>query len=194
MVPYASPTRTRNAAATRDSILQSASERFAEEGYDGASLREIASDAGVDAALISRYFGSKEELFKAVLCRGPGADGLFEGAPSEFGKRMAHMLVVEPSDCQKIEKFLIMLRSASSPTAAEAIRQNGKDSFYGPFEAWIGTDDAPVRTRLAASIIMGFALSRALDETYGLDTPDREQLCERLGLLIQSAIDGRPCE
>lgn len=193
MVSYAPSIRTRTAAATRDSILQCATERFAEEGYDRASLREIASDAGVDAALISRYFGSKEELFKAVLCRGPGADGLFDGDPADFGKRMAHMLVVEPSDSHKIEKFLIMLRSASSPTAAEAIRQNGKDSFYGPFEAWIGTEDAPVRTRLAASIIMGFALSRALDETYGLDGPDRTQLCESLGRLIQSAIDGEPC-
>ena len=55
--------RPRNAAATREAILDSAIRNFARAGYDGVGVREIAGDAGVTAMLVNRYFGSKEQLF-----------------------------------------------------------------------------------------------------------------------------------
>jgi len=61
------PTRRRNAAATREAILTSARRAFARAGYDGAGVREIAAGAGVTAMLVNRYFGSKEQLFAEVL-------------------------------------------------------------------------------------------------------------------------------
>ncbi|TXH17303.1 MAG: TetR/AcrR family transcriptional regulator, partial [Gammaproteobacteria bacterium] len=109
------PTRTRNAAATRQAILDAAMHRFAKEGYDGASLREIASDAGVDAALVSRYFGSKEELFVEVLNCGPDASELFQGELTGFGERVADRLMDDPDTRDGLDHLLIMLRSASSP-------------------------------------------------------------------------------
>ena len=57
----------RNAAHTRRQLLQAARRRFAGNGYSATTVRDIARDAGVDAALISRYFGSKEDLFVAAL-------------------------------------------------------------------------------------------------------------------------------
>lgn len=59
--------RPRNAAATRDAILQSAIRHFARAGYDGVGVREIAADAGVTAMLVNRYFGSKEKLFAEAV-------------------------------------------------------------------------------------------------------------------------------
>src|SRR3546814_12999364 len=59
--------RKRDAAATRAAILAAARERFLRESYDSVGLREIAGDAGVDVALISRYFGGKEGLFREVV-------------------------------------------------------------------------------------------------------------------------------
>lgn len=189
MIPYAAP-RLRNAEATKQAILEAARRRFADEGYDGASLREIAADVGVDAALVSRYFGAKEELFREVLCKGRDEpNALFEGDRAEFGKRMARALVMEPLDPDKIDKFLIMLRSASSPKAADAIRCNGQETFYGPFEEWLGGEDADVRVRLAACTIMGFALARAIDESYGLDEKGRRKLCSELADFLQRAVE-----
>lgn len=189
MIPYVAPQRIRNAEATKQAILEAARKRFADEGYDRASLRDIASDVGVDAALVSRYFGAKEELFKEVLCRGPHPNDLFDGDRADFGKRMARMLVVDPLDPDKIDKFLIMLRSASSPKAAETMRQNGQETFYGPFEEWIGGDDPEVRVRLAAGAIMGFAICRAIDDSYGLDEEGRKKLCSRLADLLQKTVE-----
>jgi AcrR family transcriptional regulator len=48
-------------------ILQAAEKLFAEEGFDGASIRHIAKDAGVNIAMISYYFGSKEKLLEALI-------------------------------------------------------------------------------------------------------------------------------
>src|ERR1700722_6420165 len=55
--------RPRNAAQTRADILASARRRFATEGYERTTLRAIAADVGVDEAMVTRYFGSKQDLF-----------------------------------------------------------------------------------------------------------------------------------
>jgi AcrR family transcriptional regulator len=52
---------------TREVILAAAREVFAERGYDGASIRAIATGAGVDPALVHHYFGTKEQLFVATV-------------------------------------------------------------------------------------------------------------------------------
>ena len=54
------PPRGRNAAATRQAILDSARWCFSRDGYDQVGVRDIAARAGADPALVNRYFGSKE--------------------------------------------------------------------------------------------------------------------------------------
>jgi len=54
-------------ASPSDSIVQAALQIFASHGYDGANLRQIAVAANIDVALISHRFGSKLELWKAVV-------------------------------------------------------------------------------------------------------------------------------
>lgn len=182
--------RVRNAAATRASILEAARKRFAREGYDGASLREIAADARVDAALISRYFGGKDELFSevvAVACE-PDPD-LFGGDPATFGQRMAKTLLEDPQDGAKLDMFLIMLLSASSPKASEIVRRSSRDKFFAFFQQWLGGPDVKVRTRLASSLMMGVSLSRLIDETQELDAVGRKKLQARLAKILQACIE-----
>ncbi|MGI5215151.1 TetR family transcriptional regulator [Plantactinospora sp. CA-290183] len=52
---------------TREVILGAARETFAERGFDGASIRAIATSAGVDPALVHHYFGTKDQLFRATI-------------------------------------------------------------------------------------------------------------------------------
>lgn len=54
-------------SGTRDAILAAARTRFADAGFDRATIRSIAADAGVDAALVHHYFGTKRDLFMAVV-------------------------------------------------------------------------------------------------------------------------------
>ena len=72
--------RPRNAAATRQAILQSARQAFARAGYSGAGVREIAHGAGVTAMLVNRYFGSKERLFAEAVAESMATTGVPAGA------------------------------------------------------------------------------------------------------------------
>ena len=57
----------RHLAPDRDEILRAALKAFARDGFNGTNLRRIAADAGVDVALVSRNFGPKLDLWKAVV-------------------------------------------------------------------------------------------------------------------------------
>ena len=48
-------------------ILEVAEALFAEKGFDGTSVRQIAKEAGVNVAMISYYFGSKEKMLSALI-------------------------------------------------------------------------------------------------------------------------------
>ena len=52
---------------TRGAILAAARESFAHKGFAGTTIRAVAASAGVDAALVHHYFGSKDDLFLAAL-------------------------------------------------------------------------------------------------------------------------------
>src|SRR5690554_5722499 len=88
--PKAPCCRPRNAAVTRKAILQAARTRFALESYDLVGLRAIAGVAGVDPALIKRYFGCKAELFACVVeSYRKDPMGIIAGERANFGERMA---------------------------------------------------------------------------------------------------------
>lgn len=180
--------RPRNAAATRATILNAARQRFVRESYDNVGLREIAADAGVDAALVSRYFGSKEELFREVLSSTGGPGDLFAGEVADFGRRVAEMITSDPQHQEKLDGLLIMLNSASSPKAAIVVRARADEEFYGPFTAWLGGKDARIRARLAGAVMMGASLSRALHADFGLGEHELAAFKTRLANLLQVAI------
>src|SRR5215470_10744403 len=63
--------RRRTVAPTRDVILDAAGRRFAERGFSGVSVREIAADAGLkNQASLYHHFRDKRALYEAVLARG----------------------------------------------------------------------------------------------------------------------------
>jgi len=192
--PPLSPVRTRNAAATRTAILEAARRRFAHEGYDRTGLRDIASDAGVDAALISRYFGGKEELFGEVLAFAPDVLDFLDGDREQFGARVAKMLIIETTSEKKLELLLIMLRSATSLKAAEAIRHHSNQAFFQPLEAWLGGENAAVRARLLSCVLMGATMNRMIHEDFLLDDAQRRDLCDALARTLNHYASGPICD
>ncbi|GAA3339276.1 TetR family transcriptional regulator [Curtobacterium pusillum] len=61
--------RRPGAESSKSDVLDAATRLFAREGYGNATVRAIAAEAGVDPALVIRFFGSKEGLFSAVMER-----------------------------------------------------------------------------------------------------------------------------
>ena len=183
--------RPRNAAATRTAILDAARERFAAESYDDVGMRDIARDVGVDAALISRYFGSKDDLFLAALDSCGDGSTLMSGEKSEFGARVANEIVFEPKTAEKVKGMSIMLRSIGSNKAAEMVQTTCTSRFFGPLEEWLSGPNATVRARLLAGFIMGMSVSRELGGgSFNIEPAQCEEMRDRLAPILQALIDG----
>ena len=182
--------RPRNAEATRAAILTAARERFARESYDDVGMRDIAGDVGVDAALVSRYFGSKEELFVSVLDSCENGAELMTGDRQDFGQPIAREAIFEGKSESKLRGLMILLRSIGSAKAMELVQRTGNERFFNPFADWVGGPDAAVRARLASGFIMGMTVSREITGGYGLTPDECDRMCDRMASILQSIIDG----
>lgn len=181
--------RPRNAEATRADILTTARKHFARDGYDEVGLRDIAGEVGVDAALISRYFGSKEDLFLRVMESCENGQGFMVGERATWGRRVAEQVMVAQKPQSKMDGLLIMLRSIGSTKAMELIRNSSEERFFRPLIKWMGGKDAAVRARLAANLVMGVALGKEITGGLPLDDAGKARFTERLARLLQDLLE-----
>ena len=154
------PKRRRDAAATRAAIFEAATRRFACQGYQHAGVREIAADAGVDAAMVNRYFGSKEGLFAEVVECAFEIRSLTDGDRATLAERLAHRMVHGREDIAGDQRIplLLMLRSATEPHAAELIRPSLDRNVLRPLAECLDGPDAEVRAAMRIAQCTGFAI------------------------------------
>jgi AcrR family transcriptional regulator len=183
-------TRPRNAAVTRGAILSAARNRFVADGYDQAGLRAIAGDAGVDAALICRYFGSKEALFADVLAS-TGRDPMevLSGERETFGFRVATAML-DPSERTPERMAFIQLatRSCASPVASELVRGHIENQFIVPFAAWLGDGHAAEKAWLTAAVLMGVAVMSSIECSHPT-SKEIQSAIDHLARLLQGIVD-----
>src|SRR5687768_3706965 len=149
---------------TREAIAEAARRQFAELGYDRATLRAIASKAGVDAALVVRFYGSKDALFREVMALPPAVAeaiaGLAEGPRATVGRRLAGVIVAMLEDPRSRSIVLGRIRSASSHPDAAALVRETVTRDIGRLVAAVTDDEPETRAVLVGSQIVGLALAR----------------------------------
>lgn len=184
--------RQKNAAATRDALLASARRRFLQESYENVGLREIAGDAGVDVALVARYFGSKEALFREVL-RGARGDWLdLKVSPDRLPGWLAELATREDgSDGVDIERLLIILRSSSSPKAARIVHDSFREDVLDPVARLIPGGEAEMRASLALSQLIGTTILRTIMRVDAICACDTQAVRARLERLLTAALSDR---
>lgn len=182
------PIRRRDAAATKSAILCAARTLFARDSYENVGIREIASLAGADAALVSRYFGSKEELFSEVLCSGDRGIDVIGNALEGLPERVADIMFDPEKDGKPMEDVLIMLHSGNSPVAAPLVQASIEDRFHGPFAEVIGGENAAVRSQLFGSLLLGLSITQQISGDLAKTPEIREKLKSRLADIIRLAI------
>ncbi|NIJ37135.1 AcrR family transcriptional regulator [Sphingopyxis panaciterrae] len=185
--------KKRDAVATRAAILAAARQRFLSESYDSVGLRDIAGDARVDVALISRYFGGKEGLFRDVLSHDDKPDLFREPRTiAEVPGFLAQLVVEDGSDDRQLrmEMFIIMLRSASSPKAGQVIRDLVHLDVLGPLTELIGGDQAELRANMLLAILMGIGVLSTIMmvDNFGGTSTDRDECIERFRCLFEAAL------
>jgi AcrR family transcriptional regulator len=149
--------RTRNADATRADILAAARTRFGADGYERTTLRAVAADVGVDAALVIRYFGSKQDLFAAAAEFTLDLPDLRGSGPAEMAEALlSRFFAVWEQDTT----FVALLRAAmTSETAAATMRQVFATQV-APTLAAVVPDHPAERAGLLGAFIIGLAATR----------------------------------
>jgi AcrR family transcriptional regulator len=174
--------KPRRSDATKEAIRNSARERFAVDGYERATIRAIAADAGIDPAMVMRYFGTKEKLFAAAAEFDLRLPDLADVPRGEVGRRITGH-VVDRWDGD--ETLMALLRAAvTNPTAAERMREIFA-SQLGPALAAVAPSDAETRAGLVATQVLGLALTRYVLRLPPVVAMNRESIIDWIGPTLQ---------
>jgi AcrR family transcriptional regulator len=178
--------------ATREEIVVAARKLFAENGYDRTTVRAIGAAAGVNAAMVHYFFGSKEQVFVAALALpvNPAqvVPVLVDGPREQFGQRVAGFLMSLWTSPQTRPALLAMLRSmVNNEQAASMIRE-----FFNAVVIERAADALGVpRFRLAAAAgqAVGLMWFRFVVAIEPLAVADDSQIAGQLAAMIQFTID-----
>jgi AcrR family transcriptional regulator len=182
--------RSRDATATRRAIVDAATIRFGQDSYDRVGLREIALDAGVDAALIVRYFGSKEGLLKECLAGAMFPAVITQGKRSDFGENLMAVFFDDQLHQVELNSLKLLLRSATVPALAPILTEVVRDRLMGPFIEWLGGEDAPIRAQLINLLAMGASMQPLVIGSGTLSDEDRRRFRGLMARSLQRLIDG----
>lgn len=177
--------RARDSEASRAALLRAARSAFDELGYDLATTREIGERAGVDAALIARYFDSKEGLFLASI-----AYVAEDEEEVELDTVVPYLLERwDEHGHNPISRALTSLglseemRRRVAAVVAEWLRRQ-----LGEQLGERGVEDAEMRAELLVAIAVGVAITRANGTLEALAEADRDDVLAALGPAIECLV------
>lgn len=153
------PQQKRNAAETRNRLLQAARRLFARANYVSVGIREIGAEAGVNPALISRYFGSKRNLFLEVasILNDEGNAALPEVSPMERTNLAMSGILTDGAQSAWVTDFRITALSALDPNVSDVMTAT-YDKVREQIMGVLPGDNAGTRAELILAQLMGAAL------------------------------------
>lgn len=176
---------------TKEAILAAARDAFAEKGFDGASIRYIATSAGVDPALVHHYFGTKDQLFLAAMKipidPGKIIPQLAAGGIDGLGERLVRTFL-GIWDSPVGAAGVALLRSAvRNELAARLLREFITTQVMRRVLAHLDLDPAEVPTRasLIGSQILGLAMMRYVIKLEPLASAAPDGVAAAIGPTIQ---------
>jgi len=148
-------------------IVEAASRAFSERGYGGVTVRDIATAAGVDPALVVRYFGSKAALFALSLgAGGPLLAAALEGPLLGLPQRVAEFMVTKPTASAGDNALSALVLSAADSEGRALLGALIAEHLETPLverlvSSGLTTEAAAERARAVTAVILGHALATA---------------------------------
>lgn len=172
-----------------------ARKHFAERGYDRTSMRQVALEAGVDPALVVHYFGTKLDLFLAVveLPIDPAVllTHVTTGDPETAGVRLAGIVLEVLDDEVRRRPIVGMVRAATAePEAARLVRDFLTRNLVLPIAERLDSDQPDYRAGLVMSQIVGLTLARYIVAIEPLASHPRDRVAADLGATLQRYLLG----
>jgi AcrR family transcriptional regulator len=155
---------TRDPERTKAAILRAAQIAFSTSGYAASGVREITAMAGVNPALVSRYFGSKEKLFEAALADLLDINILIDQPRDRFGEGLVASFVDERAD--RVNPLQIMVLATSDAGARAIADRLVRELTIKPLANWFHLPNAEERAARIVVLASGFFVYRLL---YPLD-------------------------
>ncbi len=179
--------RAHDSEASRRALLDAGRALFVEVGYDRATTRDIGERAGVDPALISRYFGGKEGLFLAAIAEGP------LGAGAEQVDFEPHALIAHLLERWDERGHSPISRALASPALSDDVRDLVRavvgERLVEPLIEQLRAGAAPqaeLRAELLVALALGVAVTRANGTLAGLARIPREKVVAALGPMVDA--------
>lgn len=177
----------RDVTATRAAILGAARDCFAAKGFDGTGMRDIAGGAGVNLALINRYFGSKEALFVAAVVPTLRINLLLDGSMDAFGRRAATLMVMKSAN--GYDPMMALLRATGHPECSKALRTALDEQVIAPLAARLRGSHRRVRAGLIMAMLAGFDVVMRAPGSDLMAASDRSLLTDELATAVQALVD-----
>lgn len=182
---------------TRAQILEVARRRFLAEGYHAVTLRSVATEAGVDLALVSYYFGSKKGLFGAALAlRGNPAVLLAEALDGEldtFPERVLRLLIGVWDAPDNAAPLRAMIGGAAlDPAVGQLVSEVVQREMVDRVAARIGGADARRRACAFGAQLGGLIMARYVLALQPLATLPADEIARTYLPLMRHALWGRP--
>jgi AcrR family transcriptional regulator len=162
----------RDSEATRGRLLAAARTHFAEQGFERTSLRSVAAAAGVNVALINRYFGSKEELFAQAVDIELRLPDLTAEPRETVGRKLIEIFFARWDGTEGDDLLRVLIRTAATHASGAARVREVLQGQIMPLVAAV-CPPAEVRQRavLVATQILGLAFCRYVLELGEDDLP-----------------------
>lgn len=180
------PLKMKKSERSRAAIEAAARRLFAEQGYERTVIRDIAAAAGIDPAMVIRYFGSKERLFAEVADFDLGLPDIASLDPGRIGETLVgHFLKLWEGEGAD-GGLPILLRSAASNDFAAARMQQLFAAQILPVMLAVGpAETAAKRAGLAATQMLGLALTRYVLRLPPVVALDRDTILREIGATVQ---------
>lgn len=177
----------------RQAILDAARTCFGERGFARATVREIASHAGVTHGLVLRQFGSKEQLFLAAVPGHRELDQVIAGDPATLPDRVARAYVERMERNAARDPLVVLLRSvASDQQAAAKLYAAMETSSIQAYCEVIDGEDAAARVAMLGAQLIGVTVNRYIARTGPLAEMSAAVLTEHLARVLRHILFG-PC-
>ncbi|WP_405063064.1 TetR family transcriptional regulator [Kribbella sp. NBC_01505] len=175
---------------TEDAILAAARRQFGELGYERTSIRAVASEAGIDPALVMQLFGNKERLFSAAASSGIDLEALTGATTGDLADAAAAHLFTDFEDPERRGGAAALLRSClTHPAAGAALRDQVMSPAQAAVAATIGGDDSELRAAVLNACTLGVTIARYLLEDPVLAGADRADIQRILRPALHSIVD-----
>ncbi|CAN5756696.1 TetR family transcriptional regulator [soil metagenome] len=182
-------------SGARTAILDAARLSFAQEGYEGATIRSIAGTARVDPALVHHYFGNKDDLFAAAMefpfNPAEALVPLLEQGPDGLGERILRLFLSMWDQRAPASPFVAMIRSASSnDQAATMLREFITREVIGRIAHALATDHPELRATLVGSQMVGLGFARYVVRIEPLASANTDTVVICIAPTIQRYLTG----